>query len=114
MTVKLNTKALAHARDLVKNGRVVRDDRDDWSEHAPAPADENEYLAAHDFGDYALWHLGEDRSESEETKGRYSFPFGDFSRVHRCAVISAESRAGQYHHDEIRAALKRLLDEIDA
>ena len=28
-------------------------------------------------------------------------------------MISAESRAGQYDHDEIRDALKKLLDLID-
>jgi hypothetical protein len=33
--------------------------------------------------------------------------------VHRSGVISAESRAGQYDHDEIRDALKSLLDLID-
>jgi len=33
--------------------------------------------------------------------------------VHRCAVISLESRAGQYGHDDIRDEAKKLLELID-
>ena len=54
-----------------------------------------------------------DRTENAETKGAYSFPFGDFRKVHRSGVIAGESRAGQYDHDEIRDALKALLALID-
>jgi hypothetical protein len=114
MAVTLNEKALTQARKLVKTGKVVRDERDDWSEHAPSAADENRFLAANDFDEYALWHLGVDPEVSEGTKGRFSFPIGDFAKVHRCAVISAESRAGQYDHDDIEDALKKLLTLIDS
>ena len=38
--------------------------------------------------------MGIDKGENRETKGAYSFPFGDFRRVHRSGVISGESRAG--------------------
>jgi hypothetical protein len=113
MTVKLNPTALTFARDLVKHDSVVRDERDDWSEHAPSADDENAFLDAHDVGDYAKWHLGVDSDKSEGTKGRYSFPFGDFSKVHRCGVISLESRAAQNDHDDIATAAKNLLSLID-
>jgi hypothetical protein len=113
VVVKLNKKALAHARKLIGDGAVVHDERDDWSEHAPSAREENTFLEDHDFADYALWHLGVDPEASAETKGRYSFPFGDFRKVHRCAVISAESRAGQYDHDDIEDALTSLLERID-
>jgi hypothetical protein len=39
-----------------------------------------------------------DDEKSEDTKARYKFPYGDFEKVHRCGVLSAESRAGQYKH----------------
>ena len=113
MTIKLNKKALSHAGDLVAQGKVVRDERDDWSEHAPSAADENAFIKKNDFAEYARWHLGVDDSKPEDTKGHYSFPFGDFRTVHRCAVISAESRAGQYGHSDIERALKQLLGRID-
>jgi len=43
-----------------------------------------------------------------------SFPFGDFKKVHRCAVVSLESRAAQYDHHEIAKVAKDLLETIDA
>ena len=48
-----------------------------------------------------------------ETKAHYKFPYGDFRKVHRCGVISLESRAGQFDHDEIRDEAKKLLELID-
>ena len=114
MAVKLNRDALAHARKLVKAGKVVRDERDDWSEHAPSADDENRVIKNKDWGEFAQWHLGEDKQESEETKGRFSFPYGDYTKVHRCAVISLESRAAQYDHDDIAKAAKELLELIDS
>lgn len=113
MTVRLNETALSHARKLVGQGEVVQDERDDWSEHAPSTDDENRFIDEHGMQEFARWHLGEDTDATEGTKGRYSFPYGDLRRVHRCAVISAESRAGQYHHASIEKALKELLAKID-
>jgi hypothetical protein len=34
--------------------------------------------------------------------------YGDFQDVHRCAVLSAESRAGQYGHHDIELAAAHL------
>ncbi|GAA0439706.1 hypothetical protein [Leifsonia naganoensis] len=113
MTTRLNRAALEHARELIGKSRIVRDERDDWSEHAPSADDENAFIDKHGWAKFALWHLGEDPDASEETKGRYTFPYGDFARLHRCAVISLESRAAQNDHDEIARAAKRLLDELD-
>ncbi|WP_426225266.1 hypothetical protein [Pseudarthrobacter sp. DSP2-3-2b1] len=114
MAVKLNHKALTHARKLIKNGKVERDVRDDWSEHAPSTDDENAFIEKHGFAEFAQWHLGRDGDESDGTKGSVSFPFGDFKKVHRCAVVSLESRAGQHGHDEIRDAAKKLLELMDS
>lgn len=113
MTVKLNSKALAHARTLIKNGKIRHDERDAWSEHAPDAAKENRFIEDSGYAEYATWHLGIDDSHPEDTKGRYSFPFGDFSKVHRCGVISLESRAAQNNHDDIARAAKKLLEMID-
>ena len=114
MAVSLNEEALRHAKALIKSGDFVADERDDWSEHAPSTAKENSYIEARDMAEFGRWHLGIDRGETEGTKGRFTFPFGDFKKVHRCAVISLESRAAQYHHASIARAAKDLLDAIDA
>lgn len=114
MAIELNQPALRHARALIRDGKVVKDERDDWSEAAPSAADENAFIEKEGWTEYSHWHLGIDKSENRETKGAYSFPFGDFQKVRRSGVISGESRAGQYDHDEIRDALKALLEMIDA
>src|SRR5205085_10697033 len=41
----------------------------------------------------------------EDTKGYDEFPYGDF---HRCGVLTAESRAGQYKHYDIESAAAHL------
>lgn len=113
MTVKLNKKALENARSLLKKGDVVHDSRDDWSEDAPSTDVQNRFIEKNGWDAYALWHLGVDDEANEETKKRYSFPYGDFKKLHRCAVISLESRATQNDDDDISEATKKLLAEID-
>jgi len=113
MTVRLNEKSLSHARELLRRNKITHDERDDWSEHAPTADENNAFIDKHGMAEYAKWHLGEDTDETEGTRGRYLFPYGDFTRLHRCAVISAESRAGQHKHSAIKKAFKQLLDDID-
>jgi hypothetical protein len=42
-----------------------------------------------------------------------SFPYGDFKRLHRCAILAVETRAAQYDYDDITEAAKSLLAELD-
>jgi hypothetical protein len=113
MTVKLNHAAVSHANALIRDGKVVHDRRDDWSEHAPSTDEGNAFIDEHGMDEYAKWHLAEDTEKTEGTKGRYLFPYGDFSKVHRCALISGESRAGQYDHGTVENAIKDLLQAVD-
>jgi hypothetical protein len=113
MAVKLNKRAFEHAKKLVDEDRVVLDERDAWSEHQPSAEEENEFIRLHGFDEYGKWHLGIDDEEKENTKGRYKFPYGDFKNVHRCAVLSAESRAGQYKHFDIENAAAHLHGMLD-
>jgi hypothetical protein len=113
MATELNKPALEQARSLIRDGKVVRDERDDWSEAAPTAQQENDFIDREGWTAFSHWHLGVDRDADPETKQAYSFPYGDFTKVHRSGVISAESRAGQYDHDEIEDALRKLLDLID-
>jgi hypothetical protein len=114
MAVTLHRSALTHAKNLIRHGKAVRDERDAWSEHQPSAAKENEFIRRHGWREYGRWHLGVDTREDEETKARYKFPYGDFSKVHRCGVISAESRAGQYKYLEVERAATQLLRLLDA
>jgi hypothetical protein len=114
MAVKLSRTAYEHAQRLIENGRLVADERDDWSEHQPSADDENRFIAEHGFSEYAKWHLGVDDEQGEETKARYKFPYGDFERVHRCALLAAESRAGQYKYADIERAVAHLHGMVEA
>jgi hypothetical protein len=60
------------------------------------------------------WYLGINDARPKDTKGHYEFPYGDFKKVHRCGVITAESRAGQYKHFDIEKAAHHLHEMIDA
>jgi hypothetical protein len=110
----LNRTGFDHAKKLVTDGAVVRDERDDWSEHQPSAQQENDFIAEHGPGEYARWHLGLDDSHGEETKARYKFPYGDFTAVHRCGVLAAEVRAAQNDYHDIETAAAHLHGMIDA
>ena len=58
-------------------------------------------------------NLGIDDRYAENTKRRYKFPYGDFKDVHRCGVLAAQSRAGQYNYYEIENAAAQLKAIID-
>jgi hypothetical protein len=114
VAVKLNKKGYDNARKLIKQGHFVKDERDAWSEHSPSAQKQNEFIERHGYKEYEKWFLEIDDGKKEGTKGRYKFPYGDFKDVHRCAVISSESRAGQYKHFEIEEADAHLLGMIDS
>jgi hypothetical protein len=113
MPVKLNRTAFNHAKQLINEGKVVADERDAWSEHQPSTKKENEFIRLHGFYEYSKWYLGIDDEQEEDTKRRYKFPYGDFKKVHRCGVLSAESRAGQYKHFDVERAAAHLHGMID-
>jgi hypothetical protein len=113
VTVKLHRTALTHGQRLIDNGKAVWDERDAWSEHQPSARQENAFIKKYGFGEYGKWHLGVDDSEPADTKEHYKFAYGDFELVHRCGLLTAESRAGQYKYTAIEAAAARLLGMLD-
>jgi hypothetical protein len=113
MPVKLNRIAFNYAKQLIKEGKFVADERNAWSEHRPSARKENEFIPLQGFHEYSKWYLGIDDEQDENTKRRYRFPYGDFKKVHRCGVLSAESRAGQYKHFDVERAAAHLHGMID-
>ncbi|RTQ46013.1 hypothetical protein EJV47_22915 [Hymenobacter gummosus] len=113
MSVKLNPAAVRFAKQLIQAGKF-KNDAGHWREHNPDTAAENKFLDRHEIEEYAQWHLGEDTTLGEDTKGRYKFPFGDFKTVHRDGLLAAKERAAQQgYHDIERAAdeLEQLLEK---
>jgi hypothetical protein len=114
MAVKLHASAFDYAKRLIKEGEFVADERDAWSEHQPTAQQENEFIEARGWSEYGQWFLGVDDEADPETKAHYKFPYGDFDKVHRCAVLSAESRAGQRKYMDIELAVAHLHGMLDA
>ena len=79
----------------------------------PSADDENDYLDAHSWEEYADWHLGLTEGASDETKARYGFVYGDFRRVHRMGLIACQYRAAEWSHKEIELAAHDLLQFLD-
>lgn len=114
MAVRLNKAGFHQAASLIASGRFVADERDAWSEHQPSVQAGTDFIRRHGFEAFGRWHLGINDAKHPDTKGYYEFPYGDFASVHRCAVLSAESRAGQYKHQDIELAAAHLHGMIDA
>ncbi len=108
---RVNKDAVAQARKLIDAGTY--DDETEWSDAAPSADDENAEIERHGYDGYGAWHLAVDPDASEETKGRYKFPYGDFSTVTRAALIHATQRAPQNDHDAIEKAADDLLHRLD-
>ena len=107
----VNKRAVAAARRLIRDRQVVLDS--DWGDVQPSAADENAFLDAHSWKEYADWHLGLTDGANEETKARYGFVYGDLRRVHRSALIACQYRAAEWRHKEVELAAHRLLQFLD-
>src|SRR3954451_3435619 len=108
---RVNEDGVKHARKLIDQGAF--DDKTEWSDAAPSAKDANEEIDSDSFDEFARWHLAVDTEASEGTKGRYRFPYGDFEKVNRAALIHAKQRASQNDHDAIEKAADEVLRYLD-
>jgi hypothetical protein len=102
---------VAKARQLIDAHQYVLDS--DWGEAQPTADDENDFLEAHSWDDYAEWHLALTDGATENTKARYAFVFGDFRRVHRSGLIACQYRAAEWKHKQVELAAHNLLQHLD-
>lgn len=109
--MKLNKEAVQKTKDLIRKNQYVKES--EWSKAQPQSDEGNEYLERHGWKEYGQWHLGIHEEESEETKGRYGFPIGDFRRVHRSGLVAAKQRAAQNDYTAIEEAADELLHMLD-
>jgi hypothetical protein len=110
MAIRLNQQAVEHAQNLIKGRQYEKDS--DWSEAQPSAEEENKFIDETDWGAFAKWHLAYDTEASEETKSRYKFPYGDFNKLHRSALIAAKQRAGSEDYNDVQSAADRLLEKL--
>jgi len=103
----VNDPGVKKARELIDARRYGLRSR--WADAQPRAADENAFLKAHGWEEYASWHLGLTDDAADETKARYAFVFGDFQRLHRMGLIACYYRAAEWEHHEIMLAAHGLL-----
>lgn len=106
----VNSEAVEQARRLIDKGTV--NTTIEWSAAAPSTDEENAEIEREGYDGYGRWHLAVDQDASPDTKGRYRFPYGDFAKVNRAALIHAKQRASQNGHDDIERAANELLQAI--
>ena len=110
MAIHLNQEAVEHAQNLIK-GRQYEGESD-WSEAQPSAQQENNFIDENGWEAFAKWHLAYDTEASEETKSRSKFPFGDFRKLHRSALVAAKQRAGSEDYNDVQSAADGLLEEL--
>ncbi len=108
MTIQLNPKGNANARQLIADGKVDRDSA--WSMSAD---DENEILGNDDWIEYGKWFLGIDETQNAETKAHFRYPIGKSGKVYRSAIIAIRQRSGQQDDAGIFDAAGELINLID-
>ena len=111
-TYRVNQAGVRHAQQLIDAGTY--DDSTEWSDAAPSADEESRYIDQHGYDGYGEWHLALDQEANDETKNRYGYPFGDFRKVNRAALIHAKQRASQNDHDAVAKEADRLLERLDA
>ena len=107
----VNERAVARARELIESRQYVV--RSEWGEVQPRAPDQDRFLGAHTWDEYAEWHLGLTDGAAEQTKARYAFVYGDFRRLHRSGLIACHYRAAEWRHKEIELAAHELLQLLD-
>ena len=107
----LNQEAVRHAKRLIDQRQYVLRSR--WQKVQPRARQQNAFLKAHSWDDYAAWHLGLTEDAADETKARYAFVYGDFRRLHRMGLIACYYRAAEWRHKEIELAAHELLQYLD-
>lgn len=113
MTTKyrVNQDGVAKARQMIDSNQY--DLETPWSDAAPSTDESNAKIDRDGYTGYGEWHLALDTEASDETKDRYGFPYGDFNRVVRSALIHAKQRASQNDHTDVEKAADDLLHHLD-
>lgn len=115
MAIKLNKRAVEHAKKLIKFSEFERCDHNNtWAEDQATIDEEIYYMDNHSMEEFGLWFLGINDEAPANIKEHYEFPYGDFKEVHRCGLEVALKDAAKGKHKEIENAARELIALIDA
>jgi hypothetical protein len=108
---RVNKQGVAKGRELIDAGQYRVRSR--WADVQPRAAEQNAFVKAHGWDEYAAWHLALTDGAADKTKARYAFVFGDFRRLHRMGLIACYYRAAEWEHTEVMVAAHKLLLYLD-
>lgn len=114
MAIKLNKAGYERAVEIIKNGLEVEHNADmnAWDAIKATANEEERYLDTHDLDEYGQWFLGVDTDADPKDRSKYLYPFGDFSVLHKSALLVAQQQAAQKNQTEIASAAQKLLGMI--
>ena len=110
-TYRANRRGVAKAHELIDAHQYRVRSR--WADVQPRAAEQNTFLKNNGWQEYGSWHLGLSDGQSDDTKARYAFVFGDFRRLHRMGLVACYYRAAEWEHTEVMVAAHKLLLYLD-
>jgi hypothetical protein len=90
MVYTLNRMSFEFAQKLIKRRLVVIDRDNDWVDHKPSHTRRQAFLETYGPVEFGKWHLAEDEDAAARSSKRFALLIGDFTRMHRCALIAAQ------------------------
>ncbi|MBL8133831.1 MAG: hypothetical protein JNL42_18360 [Anaerolineae bacterium] len=108
MPIKVNEAAIAHARQMVSEGRYRINSV--WRDNQPTADSAAAYAAKHGADEAARWYLAFNPDMPSESPDRLLYPVGDFSNVHESGLRAARERAEVEGQAEIAAAAEDILE----
>jgi hypothetical protein len=111
MALKLNYRARTHAEKLIEAGECEH--HSNWNEVKPTQNDTVRFLNTHTLEEYGEWFLAINTNADKESKEYYTMPLGDFSEVHKSALLEAHKIAREEKAQDIEEVIKKLIEMID-
>lgn len=109
--LKLNYEAFKQAEEIILHGEV--DMRSTWAKIMPQEDVKNAYLSKNGLEAYGKWFLAYELDEPEDSPNRFQHLMGDFSKIHRSALLAIQAVAEKEQDNNILIAVKELMRQID-
>src|SRR5262245_50028248 len=112
MAVKLNKAGFDRAMSIIRNGLEVEHDSNNWEAVKPSKDQMVKFLNTHSLEEYGQWFLGIKSEVDAKDSSKYVYPWGDFSVLHKSALMATDKQAAQNNDSEIKSAVQKLLEMI--
>ncbi|MCK6577370.1 MAG: hypothetical protein L6Q98_04620 [Anaerolineae bacterium] len=108
MPIKVNEAAVAHAHQMMDEGRYRINSV--WRDNKPTVGSAAAYAAEYGADEAARWYLAVNPDVPPGSPDHLLYPIGDFSNVHESGLRAARERAEVDGQAEIAAAAEDILE----